>query len=179
VLGFLSRDLERFDTEKQISARVKQQMDANQREYYLREQMKAIQRELGSDDASEAEELRQKVEEKQLPETPRSAPSRRSSASRRWPAARPRRPWCAPTSTCCSTSLDRDRRRALDIAHTRAVLDEDHHALEEPKERILEFLAVRSSPRTARRATTRRRSCASSARPASARRRWASRSPAA
>ena len=70
VYGFLSRDLERFDTEKQVSARVKQQMDSNQREYYLREQMKAIQKELGGgDDAvSETEELRTKIAEKGMPE---------------------------------------------------------------------------------------------------------------
>src|SRR5690625_3630031 len=68
VLGFLARDIERMDTEKQINARVKAQMDGNQREYYLREQMKAIQRELGNDEASETEELRNRVKEKELPE---------------------------------------------------------------------------------------------------------------
>src|SRR5690625_1209730 len=68
VLSFLARDIERMDTEKQINARVKAQMDGNQREYYLREQMKAIQRELGNDEASETEELRNRVKEKELPE---------------------------------------------------------------------------------------------------------------
>ena len=68
IYGFLTRDLERFETEKQISARVKQQMDSNQREYFLREQMKAIQKELGSDEGSETEDLRQRVADKNMPE---------------------------------------------------------------------------------------------------------------
>ena len=144
VLGFLSRDLERFDTEKQISARVKQQMDANQREYYLREQMKAIQRELGSDDASEAEELRQKVEEKALPEQAKERALKEIERLEKMAGG-------SPEATVVRTYLDvlldlpwteRDD-ETLDVAHTQGVLDEDHHALEEPKERILEFLAVR------------------------------------
>jgi ATP-dependent Lon protease len=144
VLGFLSRDLERFDTEKQISARVKQQMDANQREYYLREQMKAIQRELGSDDASEAEELRKRVEEKQLPETPRERALKEIERLEKMAGG-------SPEATVVRTYLDvlldlpwtEMDDEQLDINHTQQVLDEDHHALEEPKERILEFLAVR------------------------------------
>jgi ATP-dependent Lon protease len=144
VLGFLSRDLERFDTEKQISARVKQQMDANQREYYLREQMKAIQRELGSDDASEAEELRAKVEEKELPEVARERAIKEIERLEKMAGG-------SPEATVVRTYLDvlldlpwteRDDEH-LDVAHTERVLNEDHHALEEPKERILEFLAVR------------------------------------
>ncbi len=144
VLGFLTRDLERFDTEKQVSARVKQQMDANQREYYLREQMKAIQRELGSDDASEAEELRAKVEEKQLPEAARERAIKEIERLEKMAGG-------SPEATVVRTYLDvlldlpwtEIDDEHLDVAHTERVLNEDHHALEEPKERILEFLAVR------------------------------------
>jgi ATP-dependent Lon protease len=144
VLGYLSRDLERFDTEKQISARVKQQMDANQREYYLREQLKAIQRELGSDDASEAEELRQKVEEKDLPEAAKERAIKEIERLEKMAGG-------SPEATVVRTYLDvlldlpwsEIDDETLDIAHTEKILDEDHHALEEPKERILEFLAVR------------------------------------
>ncbi len=144
VLGYLSRDLERFDTEKQISARVKQQMDANQREYYLREQLKAIQRELGSDDASEAEELKQKVEEKDLPEAAKERALKEIERLEKMAGG-------SPEATVVRTYLDvlldlpwsEIDDETLDIAHTEKILDEDHHALEEPKERILEFLAVR------------------------------------
>jgi ATP-dependent Lon protease len=144
VLGFLTRDLDRFDTEKQISARVKQQMDANQREYYLREQMKAIQRELGSDDASEAEELRQRVEAKVLPEHAKERALKEIERLEKMAGG-------SPEATVVRTYLDvlldlpwsEIDDETLDVSHTHRVLDEDHHALDEPKERILEFLAVR------------------------------------
>ena len=144
VYGFLTRDLERFDTEKQISARVKQQMDANQREYFLREQMKAIQKELGSDEASESEELRQRVEEKNMPEHAKERALKEIDRLEKMAGG-------SPEATVVRTYLDTlldlpwseaDEER-LDIGYSEQVLDEDHYALEEPKERIIEFLAVR------------------------------------
>ncbi len=144
VLGFLSRDLDRFDTEKQISARVKQQMDSNQREYYLREQMKAIQKELGQDETDEIEALRTRIEEKDLPEAASERALKEVDRLEKMPGG-------SPEATVVRTYLDTilelpwseaDEER-LDVAHTAEILDEDHHALEEPKERILEFLAVR------------------------------------
>lgn len=144
VYSFLSRDLERFDTEKQISARVKQQMDNNQREYYLREQMKAIQKELGNDEVSEVEELRAKVEEKNLPEHAKERALKEIDRLEKMSGG-------SPEATVVRTYLDvmldlpwteRDDEH-LEVAHTETILDEDHYALEEPKSRILEFLAVR------------------------------------
>ncbi len=144
VYGYLSRDLERFDTEKQISARVKQQMDSNQREYYLREQMKAIQKELGNDEVSEVEELRNRVEEKKLPEHAAERANKEIERLEKMSGG-------SPEATVVRTYLDvlldlpwtETDEEHLDIAHTEKILDEDHYALEEPKERILEFLAVR------------------------------------
>ncbi len=144
VLGFLGRDLERFETEKQISARVKQQMDANQREYYLREQMKAIQKELGGDEASEAAELRDKVEKKGLPEHAAERALKEIERLEKMAAG-------SPEATVVRTYLDvlldlpwsESDEEVLDVGRTAQVLDEDHHALEEPKERIVEALAVR------------------------------------
>ncbi len=144
VYKFLRRDLERFETEKQISARVKQQMDSNQREYFLREQMKAIQKELGSDEASETEDLRKKVEDKNLPEHAKERALKEIDRLEKMAAG-------SPEATVVRTYLDTlldlpwselDEER-LDIGHSQQVLDEDHFALEEPKERIIEFLAVR------------------------------------
>ncbi|MDZ7800694.1 MAG: endopeptidase La [Trueperaceae bacterium] len=144
VFDFLSRDLERFDTEKQVSARVKQQMDSNQREYYLREQMKAIQKELGQDETDEVEELRRRVEEKNLPEKAHERAVKEIDRLEKMPGG-------SPEATVVRTYLDtvlelpwteRDEEQ-LDIAHTAEILEQDHYALEEPKERILEFLAVR------------------------------------
>src|SRR5690625_1427844 len=144
VYSFISRDLDRFDTEKQVSARVKQQMDSNQRDYYLREQMKAIQRELGQDEESEVEELRSRVEEKNLPEAARERALKEIDRLEKMAPG-------SPEGTVVRTYLDvllelpwtEEDKERLDIRHTQEILDEDHHALEDPKERILEFLAVR------------------------------------
>ncbi len=144
VYSLISRDLDRFDTEKQVSARVKQQMDSNQREYYLREQMKAIQRELGQDEESEVEELRSRVEEKNLPEAARERALKEIDRLEKMAPG-------SPEGTVVRTYLDvllelpwtEEDKERLDIRHTQEILDEDHHALEDPKERILEFLAVR------------------------------------
>lgn len=146
VYGFLSRDLERFDTEKQVSARVKQQMDANQREYYLREQMKAIQKELGGgeDVMAETEELREKVKAKGMPEEAEKRALKEIDRLEKMPGG-------SPEATVVRTYLDvlldlpwsEADEEHLDIKHTETILDEDHYALEEPKDRILEFLAVR------------------------------------
>ena len=144
VFGLLSRDLERFDTEKQISARVKQQMDSNQREYYLREQMKAIQKELGQDETDEIEALRAKIEEKDMPEAARERALKEVDRLEKMPGG-------SPEATVVRTYLDtllelpwsEMDAEHLDVTHTAEILDEDHYALQEPKERILEFLAVR------------------------------------
>jgi ATP-dependent Lon protease len=146
VYGYLSRDLERFDTEKQISARVKQQMDSNQREYYLREQMKAIQKELGGGEevVAEVEELRSKVREKGMPKEVEERAMKEIGRLEKMSGA-------SPEATVVRTYLDwltdlpwaeRDDEH-LDVKHTHKILDEDHYGLEEPKDRILEFLAVR------------------------------------
>src|SRR5690625_2990358 len=144
VLSFLARDIERMDTEKQINARVKAQMDGNQREYYLREQMKAIQRELGNDEASETEELRNRVKEKELPEAAEERALKEIDRLGKMAGG-------SPEATVVRNYLDvllelpwseRDDEK-LDVSHSEEILNADHHALEEPKERILEFLAVR------------------------------------
>ncbi|MEM7738926.1 MAG: endopeptidase La [Deinococcota bacterium] len=146
VYEFLSRDLERFDTEKQVSARVKQQMDANQREYYLREQMKAIQKELGGgeDVIAETEELRERIKEKAMPEHAEKRALKELDRLEKMPGGSPE---ATVVRTYLDTLLDLPwsemDEEHLDIKHTETILDEDHYALEEPKDRILEFLAVR------------------------------------
>jgi ATP-dependent Lon protease len=146
VYGLLSRDLDRFDTEKQISARVKQQMDANQREYYLREQMKAIQKELGGGEEtlSEIEDLKKRVSEKNMPEEAEKRALKEIERLEKMPGGSPE---ATVVRTYLDTLLDLPwselDEEHLDIAHTERVLNEDHYALEEPKARILEFLAVR------------------------------------
>ncbi len=146
VYGLLSRDLDRFDTEKQVSARVKQQMDANQREYYLREQMKAIQKELGGGEEtlSEIEDLKKRVSDKNMPEEAEKRALKEIERLEKMPGGSPE---ATVVRTYLDTLLDLPWSEAddehLDIAHTEKILNDDHYALEEPKERILEFLAVR------------------------------------
>jgi ATP-dependent Lon protease len=144
VYSYITRDLERFDTEKQVSARVKQQMDNNQREYYLREQMKAIQKELGNDEVSEVEDLRKRIEEKNLPEQAKTKAlkevDRLEKMSGGSPEATVVRTYLEVILDLPWSEIDDEH---LEVSHTAKILDEDHFALTEPKERILEFLAVR------------------------------------
>ncbi|HWG85702.1 MAG TPA: endopeptidase La, partial [Deinococcales bacterium] len=145
VLSFLNRDLERFELDKQIAARVKEQMDQNQREYYLREQMKAIGRELGGEDGpAEVEEIREKINAAGMPESVKQKALKELSRLERTPGG-------SPEGTVIRNYLDwlldvpwikRDE-EILDIKRTRGILDEDHFGLEDVKDRILEFLAVR------------------------------------
>lgn len=146
VLNLLLRELERFDLDKRIAQQVKEQMDQNQREYYLREQMKAIQKELGGGEelAAEVVEMRERIEKAGMPaEVEERAGKEVQRLERMQPGS--------PEATIIRTYLDwmielpwssRDQEN-LDLRHTREILDQDHYGLEEVKGRILEFLAVR------------------------------------
>lgn len=146
VLEFLSRDLERFELDKKVAQRVKDQMDSNQREYYLREQMKAIQKELGGgeDGLSDLDALRKKIEEIGMPEAVKTKALKELDRLERMQQG-------SPEATVARTYLDwltevpwtKADPEVLDIAHTRQILDEDHFGLKDVKERILEYLAVR------------------------------------
>ncbi len=145
VLALLLRDLERLDLDRKIAARVKQQMDQNQREYYLREQMRAIQAELGGgqDLASEVEELRERIEKKGFPEEVKEKALKELA---RYERLQPGSPEAGVVRTYLDWLLDLPWSEAseevLDLGRTRAILDRDHHGLEDVKDRILEFLAV-------------------------------------
>jgi ATP-dependent Lon protease len=137
-------------------------MDANQREYYLREQMKAIQRELGSDDASEAEELRQKVEEKDLPEHAKERALKEIERLEKMAGG-------SPEATVVRTYLDvlldlpwsEIDDETLDIAHThRRSSTRTTTRSRSPRSASSSSWRCASSPRTARAPTTSRPSCA-------------------
>jgi ATP-dependent Lon protease len=125
---------------------VQSELSKNQREFYLRQQMRAIQKELGEGDprAVEVEELRRKMEEANLPEHALKAAESELDRLRMIPpesaehsVVRTYIEWLVNLPWTRSTEDN------LDIPHARAVLDEDHYDLEKIKERILEFLAVR------------------------------------
>ena len=143
----LARELEVISIGSEIQSQVQSEIDKGQREYVLRQQLKAIQDELGEFDesAEEARELRDQLADvaaaRRRPQAgrPRAAPP--GAAAR--PGRRARRDPQLP-------GVDRDRCRGaisteddLDLAHAREVLDADHYDIEQVKDRILEFLAVR------------------------------------
>jgi ATP-dependent Lon protease len=153
VSTFLARQIEILELKGKIQSEVKSEMDKTQREYILREQLKAIQRELGEDDPQQAEinELREKVESSGMPDEVRTRAIKEIDRMSRIPSASPEVgvirtyvDWLVSLPWTVSTD---DR---LDIKEASVILDEDHYGLEKIKERILEYLAVRSLADTIR-----------------------------
>ena len=143
----MQSELEILQMEKRIGKRVKKQMEKAQREYYLNEQMKAIQKELGTGDdlKSEIDEFEEKLKEKELPEDVEQRVKREinklrmmSSMSAEATVVRNYVDWLLDLPWIKEKTEDR-----LDLKKAAAILDEDHYGLEKPKERILEYLAVR------------------------------------
>ena len=141
----LNRELEVFELGTRIQSQVQSELEKGQREFYLRQQLKAIQEELGESDPEQAEvaELRERLEALQLPEVVEKAAMRELARLERLPAVaaeygviRTYLDWIA-TLPWGATTTDN-----LDLGHARQVLDEDHFDLEKVKERIIEHLAV-------------------------------------
>jgi ATP-dependent Lon protease len=146
LVGILAREVELLEMGQKIQNEARSEIDKVQREYFLREQLKAIQRELGEADeqAVEVEEFRQKIETAGMPDEAAKQARRELDRLSRLPAAaaeygviRTYLDWLVTLPWSISTPDN------LDIAHARQVLDQDHYGLEDVKERILEFLAVR------------------------------------
>ncbi len=153
VSTFLARQVEILELKGRIQSEVKSELDKTQREYILREQLKAIQRELGEDDPQQAEvnELREKVEEANMPEEVKERALKEVDRMSRIPTASPEVgvirtyvDWLA------SLPWDKSTEDNLDIKQAAIVLDEDHYGLEKIKDRILEYLAVRALADTIR-----------------------------
>jgi ATP-dependent Lon protease len=144
--AFLTKELDLLELGKKIQTDVQEEMSKSQREYFLREQLKAIQKELGESSESEAEveELRTKVDEANMPEEAEKEALRELERLSRLPPA-------AAEYGVIKTYLDwltslpwnRSTEGEINIAHTREVLDQDHYGLDKIKDRILEYLAVR------------------------------------
>jgi len=146
LTNILSRELEVLELGKKIRTEAQSEMEKMQREYFLREQLKAIQRELGegNEQQVEAEELRKKITDAHMTqEAEKEALRELSRLEKLNPAAaeygviRTYLDWLTSLPWSVATQ------DVLDIAHARQVLDEDHYDLEKIKERILEYLAVR------------------------------------
>lgn len=145
LLDFLNNEREVLELERKISQRVKKQMEKTQKEYYLREQMKAIQKELGDKEgrAGEADELRSQMADLELPEKVREKVEKEIDRLEKMPSSsaeggviRNYVDWLLALPWSHSTEDD------LDMEKAEQVLNEDHYGLEKPKERVLEYLAV-------------------------------------
>ena len=141
----LAREKELANIEKQVHARIKAQIEKNQRDYYLREQIRAIQTELGDDDGTETDTLRKRMEALPLNEEARKKCEKELERLSRMA---PGTPEIGVSRTYVEWILDlpwgKETEDQLDLARARKVLDEDHFGLEKVKERIIEYLAVLS-----------------------------------
>ena len=150
LMGLMEAEIDLFQVEKRIRGRVKKQMEKSQREYYLNEQMKAIQKELGDMDEApnELDELQARIDEAKMPqEAQEKALSElgklkmMSPMSAEASVVRSYIDWMVNVPWSKRSKVKHDLRRATKI------LDEDHYGLEEVKERILEYLAVQKRVR--------------------------------
>jgi ATP-dependent Lon protease len=146
MIGFLNRELQVLELGSKIQSQVKTELDKSQREYYLREQLKAIKRELGETDERtiEIDELRQKIESAKMSKDALAVAEKELDRLSRMPPQ-------AAEYTVSRTYLDwlitlpwsKSTRDVVNVARAKEILDEDHYDLDKVKERILEYLAVR------------------------------------
>ncbi len=146
ILSIIEREIEIFTLEKEIENRVKEQMAEVQKNYYLREKIKAIKEEIGEEADSDEEiaELEQKIEDSKIPEDLKGKLIKEIARLKRMPdfssEASVIRSY---VETVLELPWDKSTKDEIDIKKAQEILDEDHYGLEEVKERILEFLAVK------------------------------------
>jgi len=146
VSVLLAKELDVLELESRIHSQVQQEVDKSQREYFLREQMRVIQSELGESDplAREIAELGQRIAEAQMPDEVRQKAEKELSRLANMPPA-------APEVSVIRTYIDwlldlpwtQCTEDNLDISHASQVLDKNHYGLRKAKERVLEYMAVR------------------------------------
>src|SRR5881396_2777228 len=145
ILAILGRELEVVELGSRIQSQVQSEMEKGQREFFLRQQLKAIQEELGEGDEQQAEinELREQIEAKNLPEDAKKAADRELSRLEKLPPAaaeygviRTYLDWIL------TVPWDKTTEDNLDLEQARRILDEDHYDLDKVKDRIVEYLAV-------------------------------------
>ncbi|MCW5980125.1 MAG: endopeptidase La [Bryobacteraceae bacterium] len=144
VADMLDIEIEKLNVDRTIQGRVKRQMEKAQKEYYLNEKIKAIQKELGRGEKSEFDELRKKIENAGMTKDAKEKAMQELKRLENMPPM-------SAESTVSRNYLDwllavpwkRKTREIRDLVHAEKVLESDHYGLEKIKERILEFLAVR------------------------------------
>src|SRR6266851_3281227 len=147
IAGILEIEVDKLQVDRKIQSRVKKQMEKAQKEYYLNEKMKAIQKELGRKDekGNEVDELKKKIEQAKMP---KDVEEKAIQELKRLEAMPP----MSAEATVSRNYLDwliavpwhKKTRESRDLKHAEEILHEDHYGLDKIKERILEFLAVRA-----------------------------------
>src|SRR5687768_5350519 len=148
VFAFMEGELGVLQVEKKIRSRVKRQMEKTQREYYLNEQLKAIQRELGNEGEEGGDELQELAEKIRKTKLSKEARTRANAEFKKLRAMAP----MSAEATVARNYLDvllglpwgKKSKLKKDIAEAQHILDEDHYGLEKVKERIVEYLAVQA-----------------------------------
>jgi ATP-dependent Lon protease len=144
LVPLLSREIQVLELTQKIQEQARQELDKAQREFILRQQLREIQKELGETPEAEIEELRQKIEEAGMPEEVKEVALRElDRLSKMHPAAAEYTVSRTYIDWLISLPWNKVTEDNLDIAHAKKVLDEDHYDLDDVKERLLEFLAVR------------------------------------
>ncbi len=142
IYAVMMRECEIMAVEKKINVKVRENIDKNQREYYLREQIKVIHDELG-DDADELEEYRKRAKSRKLPEEVQKKIEKETARMEKMSSTSPE---AGVSRTYIEWLLDMPWKEKsddnLDLQRARQILDEDHYGLEKVKERIVEYLAV-------------------------------------
>jgi ATP-dependent Lon protease len=144
IADILEVEIEKLNVDRSINTRVKRQMERAQKEYYLNEKLKAIQKELGRGEANEIEQLKKKIETSGMPEGPMEKANQELKRLEMMPPM-------SAESTVSRNYLDwllavpwkKRSKEIRDIKRAEKILSEDHYGLEKIKERILEYLAVR------------------------------------
>ncbi len=144
IADILNVEIEKLNVDRSINTRVKRQMERAQKEYYLNEKLKAIQKELGRGEANEIEQLKKKIETSGMPEGPMEKAQQELKRLEMMPPM-------SAESTVSRNYLDwllavpwkKRSKEIRDIKRAEEILSEDHYGLEKIKERILEYLAVR------------------------------------
>ncbi|WP_372519274.1 endopeptidase La [Candidatus Ruminimicrobiellum ovillum] len=147
IIQILNTEIEILNIERRIQNRVRNQIEKNQKEYYLNEQMKAIQKELKQkdDNSKEIEELRAKIKESSMSDEAREVAEKELA---RMEKMMPQSPEASVIRTYIEWLLDLPWKKLtkdnLDLVRAKEILDEDHYGLDKVKERVIEYLAVLS-----------------------------------
>ncbi len=147
VYGLVISQIEHTEVENKINERVKEQIEENQKQYYLNEQLKAIHQEMGAEDdpTAEGEELKERLEAKNMPEEAKEKGRKEIKKLKQMPPSSAEYTVLRNYIDCLlDLPWNEVKETTLDMDQAHNILEEDHYGLEKPKSRILEYLAVQS-----------------------------------